>query len=120
METKDILLVDDCVDQLQLLSMMLESQGFEVTAVPSGDKALELLEKNAYRMIITDFNMPGMNGIELAARVTRRHAGTRIVMVTADRFQGIINGAASAGITKIFSKPVDFRRLVATIRSSLA
>jgi two-component system response regulator HydG len=120
METKDILLVDDCVDQLHLLSLILESQGFDATAASNGFKALELLKKNEYRMMITDFNMPKMNGIELAARVRKQHPGTRVVLVTADAFPGIIDRALRAGISEILSKPIDFRRLVATIRSSLS
>jgi DNA-binding NtrC family response regulator len=110
MGTKDILLVDDCVDQLHLLSVILESQGFDVTAASNGARALELLENNEYRMMITDFHMPGMNGIELAARVGKRHPGTRVVLVTADAFQGTISGSVSAAIYKIFTKPLDFRR----------
>jgi CheY-like chemotaxis protein len=98
MGTKDILLVDDCVDQLHLLSLILESQGFDVTAASNGFKALELLENNEYRVMITDFNMPNMNGIELAARVRQQHPGSRVVLVTADAFSGIIDRAVSTGI----------------------
>jgi len=119
MGTKDILLVDDCVDLLHILSMILESQGFDVTAASNGFKALELLKNNEYRMMITDFNMPKMNGIELAVRVRKQHPGTRVVLVTADAFLGVIDRAVSVGINEIFTKPVDIRRLVATIRSSL-
>ena len=118
MGTKEIRLVDDCVDQLHLLSLILESQGFDVTAASNGFKALELLKNNEYRMMITDFNMPKMNGIELAARVRKQHPGTRVVMVTGD--PEIIGRAVSAGIYEILSKPFDYRRLVATIRSSLS
>jgi len=120
MGTKDILLVDDCVDQLHLLSLILESQGFDVTAASNGFKALEQLKNYEYRMMITDFNMPEMNGIELATRVRKQHPGTRVVLVTADASQAIIDGDVGAGIFEIFFKPIDFRRLVATIRSSLS
>jgi len=119
MGTKDILLVDDCVDQLQLLSVILESQGFDVTAAPNAFKALQLLKNNEYRIVITDFNMPNMNGIELAARVGKQHPGTRVVLVTADASPGIIEKAVSAGICEMLSKPIDVKRLVATVRSSL-
>jgi two-component system response regulator PilR (NtrC family) len=108
------------VDQLHLLSVILESQGFDVTAASNGLKALELLKNNEYRMMITDLNMPKMNGIELAAQVKKQHPDTRVVLVTADAFPGIIGKAVSAGIYEILSKPLDFRRLVATIRSSLS
>jgi hypothetical protein len=52
MGTEDILLVDDSVSQLHLLSMLPESEGFDVTAVSDGFKALEVLRNNKFRIII--------------------------------------------------------------------
>jgi len=120
MGTKDILLVDDCENQLHLLSVILESQGFDVTAAGSGFKALELLKDNQYRVVITDYEMPGMNGIELATRVGQQHPGTGIVLVTAYAFPGVIEKAVGAGISALFSKPIDFRRLMEILRSALS
>ena len=120
MATKDILLVDDCAVQLRLLSMILESRGFKVSAASDGFKALELLERDQYRVMITDFNMPGMNGIELAARVRNEHPATRVVLVTANAIPVIIQGAASAGISEIFSKLTDIETLLDSIRSALS
>jgi CheY-like chemotaxis protein len=118
--TKDILLVDDDTSQLQLLSLLLESEGFDVTAASNGMTALELLGNTRFRMIITDFNMPGMNGIELAARVRKLYSDTDVVMVTADSFRDFFEEALNAGINRIYKKPVNLKRLVASIRSSLS
>jgi CheY-like chemotaxis protein len=117
MGTKNILLVDDSATQLHLLSNLLRSEGFDVTAVSDGFKALEVLKTGTFRAMITDFQMPGMNGIELAALVNKQHDATRVVLVTASTLTGIIDEAASAGVFMIFSKPIDLKRLVAAIRS---
>jgi len=118
--TKDILLVDDDRGQLHLLGMHLESEGFDVTAVLNGNKALEVLGDTRFRLIITGFNMPGMNGIELAARARKLYSDTDVVLVTAGIFLELIDNALNAGITRIFKKPVNLKRLVASIRFSLS
>ncbi|HTP64954.1 MAG TPA: response regulator [Geobacteraceae bacterium] len=120
MRTRDILLVDDCAHQLQLLSILLESKGFDVTAASNGVKALDTLKQNRFRMMITDLNMPGMNGIQLAAHVKDLHRNTHIILVTtATLLLETREAAVTAGITKIFRKPVNLNALVESIRSSL-
>lgn len=118
--TKDILVVDDDTSQRHLLSMLLESEGFDVTAASNGMRALELLRNTRFRIIITDFNMPGINGIELAVRVRREYSGTHVVLVTADTAVEFFDEAVNAGISRIFNKPINLKRLVASIRSSLS
>lgn len=118
--TKDILVVDDDTSQRHLLSMLLESEGFDVTAASNGMRALELLRNTRFRIIITDFNMPGINGIELAVRVRREYSGTHVVLVTANTAVEFFDEAVNAGIPRIFNTPSNLKRLVASIRSSLS
>ena len=117
--TSDILLVDDDITTLHLLRTILESKGFAVTAASGGVMALETLTHNQFKMIITDFNMPGMNGVELAVRVKERHSDMHVFMLTASSMTDVVEAAAHAGISQIFAKPVDLRRLVAAVSSSL-
>lgn len=119
MKTKDILLVDDDIDYLYLLGMLLKTEGFEVTTVSDGFKALEVLRNNKIRIVITDFNMPEMDGIELAARVREQYPGTHVVLVTGKKLSEIVEAAAKAGISEMFSKPVELQRFLAVIMSLL-
>jgi DNA-binding response OmpR family regulator len=119
MRTGDILVVDDDIGCLQMLSLFLESEGFDVTATSDGAKALEILENNKFKMIITDFNMPAMNGVELAIKVRERHSGTPIVLLTGSEISAVIEEAVSAGISEIFCKPLHLKRLTTAIRSLL-
>ena len=119
MKTKDILLVDDDIMYLHLLSTFLQFEGFDVIAVTDGFKALEVLRNNKIRMVITDFDMPEMSGIELAVRVKEQHSGTHVVLVTAGDLTKIVEAAANAGISEIFSKPIELQRFLTVIRSSL-
>ena len=106
--------------QKPLCSLLLESEGFDVTAASNGNEALQVLKDTKFRMVITDFHMPGMNGIELAARARKLHSDTHVVLLTADPFLEFYDEAVTAGISGIFKKPVNLKKLVASIRSSLS
>jgi len=119
MKTKDILLVDDDIDYLHLLSILLKSEGFDVSATSDGIKALETLKHNKFKMMITDFNMPEINGVELATKVKEQCSDMRIVLATGENLSEIAEAAANAGISEMFSKPVELPRFLSVIRSSL-
>lgn len=119
MKTKDILLVDDDIDCLHHLSMFLEFQGFEVSTASGGINALETLHQHKFRMMITDFNMPDINGVELAAKAKELHSEMHIVLATGKNLHEIGEAAASAGISELISKPIELRKFLAIVRSLL-
>ena len=119
MKKKDILLVGDDIDYLYLLSMLLKSEGFDVSITSDGIKALETLKQNKFKVMITDFNMPEMNGVELATKVKELSLDIRIVLVTGGDLSKIVEAAANAGISEMFSKPIELQGFLAVIRSSL-
>lgn len=115
MITRDILVVDDDIAYLYLFSLFLKSEGFDVAAAQDGIKALGTMENCNFRIVITDFNMPEMNGLDLAIKVRERHPETRVVLVTADDLPELLKVAVDTGIIEIFSKPVDLKKLVKTV-----
>lgn len=119
MKAKDILLVDDDIYYLHLLSMLLKSEGFDVSTTSDGIKALETLKHNKFRMMITDFKMPKMNGVELATKAKEQRSDMHIALATGEYLSEIAEAAANAGISELFSKPIDVQRFLAVIRSSL-
>jgi len=119
MKTKDILLVDDDIYYLHLLSMLLKYEGFNVSTASGGINALETLKHNKFKMMITDFNMPEINGVELATKVKEQCSDMRIVLATGRNLSDIAEAAANAGISELFSKPLELRRFLAIIRSLL-
>lgn len=119
MDTRNILVVDDDITCLLFYRLLLESKGFGVATASDGIKALEMLENHAFRLVVTDFNMPQMSGLELAVKVREQHPEIDVVMVTAEEPSALIGEASEAGISRIFSKPVNSKSFVTTIRSSL-
>ena len=60
-----ILVVDDEITSITILKKVLEDAGHRVTTVSEGNKALEKIREFKYDILLTDFNMPRMNGVEL-------------------------------------------------------
>lgn len=119
MKKRAILLVDDDACYLHLLSSILRLERFDVVAASHGFGALELLENESIGLLITDFDMPGMNGLELATCAREHYPDMTIFMVTASTLPDVVNGAISAGISNVFFKPLDMNGFVAAIRSAL-
>lgn len=80
---KAILFVDDHQVLARLSCEILETQGYRAEPAFSGADALEKLDRKTFDVLVTDYRMEGMNGLELAQRVHEGHPGLPIIMVTA-------------------------------------
>ena len=79
---KKILVVDDNELVRIGLTQMLSRLGYEVVATDNGEKGLDLFLKNRFDLVITDFEMPGMNGIDLAGHIKQRSPITPVILMT--------------------------------------
>jgi YesN/AraC family two-component response regulator len=77
-----ILLVDDDPFILEGIGADLESQGFKITEASSGDKALDLLEKNNYDIVITDLVMENIDGIQVLKKTKSLQPETMVIILT--------------------------------------
>lgn len=77
-----ILLVDDNKFGLAARKALLEEQGYEVTTAMEGLEALERFTGTAYDIVITDYKMPGMNGLELIGHIRRLAPTTPVVLIS--------------------------------------
>lgn len=119
MKTRDILVVDDDTISLLFFRLLLESQGFDVATAPDGTSALEAFESSDFRLMITYFNMPNMDGLELTAKVREQHPNIGVVLITGDGWPNIGGAATEAGISRTFSKPVNSKTFVTAIQTLL-
>lgn len=115
-----VLYVDDDACMRELLVDVFEEMQVSGHVVASGEAALELLESRelSFHLLITDHQMPGMLGTELAARVLERLPAMPVVLVTAYRDQVVEQ--ASAGVFRVLDKPVSFTVLQRTVAEALA
>lgn len=103
-----ILIVDDMQTMRRLLKSALNDLGYaNVVDAESGAAALELLESGDFKLLITDWNMPGMEGIDVlkAVRANDKLQGLPVLMVTAEAKKEQILEAAEAGVNGYVVKP---------------
>lgn len=116
MKTSRILLVDDDASSLATLSLILESESVEIASAAHGGEAVERLKETHCDMIITDFHMPGTNGIELAMKARELQPGIPVILITCEIVPDLVEAAATAGISRILSKPINKVRLFEVIQ----
>ena len=121
MVTGRILVVDDNVSNLDLLSRRLARDGHVVEGCESGEAALHLLESGRFDLILLDLIMPGVNGIDVLRHV-RSNEATRLVPVIMISAMEEVDGAVrciEAGADDFLSKPLDPILLRARINAAL-
>ena len=118
---KKILIVDDSKAIRQSISYVLEQNGYQVAEAEDGLDALERLEAAPVDLIITDVNMPNMNGIELieAVRADTRAAAVPILVLTTESGSSVLEKGKAAGASGWIVKPFSTDKLVAAVSKVL-
>ncbi|APW66409.1 two-component system response regulator [Poseidonibacter parvus] len=105
-----ILIVDDSSTMRRIIGNVVMQLGFkkeEFDEAEDGVKAWKLLEESQYDVILTDWNMPNMNGLELVqkTRAGGAHMKTPIIMITTEGGKGEVITALKAGVNNYIVKP---------------
>jgi CheY-like chemotaxis protein len=118
-----LLAEDNAVNQ-RLASRLLEKRGHQVAVTASGREALEMLEKEAFDLVLMDVQMPDMDGLQATALIREREAAngvrTPIVALTAYSMKGDRERCLAAGMDGYITKPVDAAELIAVVESIAA
>lgn len=117
-----ILAIDDQLTIRELVSAILKPHGHQVDTAEDGLKALKLAGGNQYDLVISDVNMPNMNGIAFVGKV--RHFPhmkyVPILMLTTERGDDVKATARNMGATGWLTKPFDSHRLSNAVKKLLA
>jgi len=114
---KRILVADDEAHILHIVSMKLRNAGFEVITALDGEEALELCKAEKPDLLIIDYQMPFMSGLELCKEL-RAHEETKAipaVMLTARGFDIEPAEMIDAGISAVFAKPFSPREILQAV-----
>ena len=116
--TKRILTIDDSKTIRDMLRMTLVDAGFEVLQAEDGQEGCDVMDKETVDLVITDINMPRMNGYDVVRNLRARPElkGLPILVLTTESDTDKKNLAREAGATGWMVKPFDPDRLVATVR----
>jgi len=111
MTAKKILVVDNEEDQLDMMGSLLDRMGYQVVLVQDPDKALNLIRKDRFSLVITDLTMPGTDGMELCEQIKSTMPETTVYM-----FSGYVDlyepeKIKRAGFDGYLQKPIDVAQL---------
>lgn len=108
-----ILLVEDAVEQALLLRRMLEGVGdVDVVVSQDGNHAATLVRDQAFDLLVTDLNLPGLDGFELTRLAKTLHPGLPVLAVTGYTNPGYVDEAYRAGVDDVMFKPLEQADLV--------
>ncbi|MCY7345966.1 MAG: sigma-54 dependent transcriptional regulator [Pyrinomonadaceae bacterium] len=116
---KKALVIDDDVSTLELMKFQLEAEGFEVVTVERGQEGLKLVEENLFDIILTDLNLPDLDGIEMVRRCKEIAPDTEIIMITGYGSTEKTIEATKAGAFHYVEKPVEFEELLLLIEKAI-
>ncbi|HMJ13996.1 MAG TPA: sigma-54 dependent transcriptional regulator [Polyangiaceae bacterium] len=118
MNTTRVMVIEDDEDLRFLLERMLRARGHAVASFPGAQQALRTLESQDFDTIVTDWRMPGMDGLELCAKVKESHPHIGMVLVSAYGDLTCAVEAMRLGVSDFITKPVQVDELENAIARS--
>jgi len=118
---KKILVVDDDQDVLELISVLLSSEGYEITSANCGNSALKLFASapENFDLVITDYMMPNFSGLELARGIQGLNSSTPILLCTGYIDEVPKDKVSKLGVKQVIEKPFSSAYFREIIRSFL-
>ena len=114
-----ILLVDDAAAVIAVGQEMLEQAGYQVETALSGSEALLRFAEQRYDLVVTDYSMPGMNGVELGEKIQQLGRATPMVLLTGVELEADAGQLQQSGVQTILRKPVAQRDLQQVVNALL-
>lgn len=115
----NILWADDEIDMLKPHIIFLEQKGYVVTAVKSGNEALDKMENEHFDLIFLDENMPGLSGLETLTQMKITKPHIPVVMITKNEAESIMEEAIGSKIADYLIKPVNPNQILLSIKKNM-
>ena len=118
-DPRSILVVDDNEDIRNLLSLVLQKEGYEVFLAPNGSEALEIVKNNKLDLVLLDVMMPGLSGLEVLSTIraskVQKICSLPVMMITAASTVSDIDAAVEIGASSYIIKPFRNENLIAKV-----
>lgn len=120
MSRASVLVVDDDSSIRQVMQELLGEEGYAVRLAANGRHALEQIEAQVPSLLVTDYEMPEIDGERLVERVRVRHPLMPILMITSRFVSDVRREAERLGVSAYLYKPLDLEVLLGRISAALA
>ena len=118
--TDRVLIVDDDRAMCEMLASQLNKRGFEATFHTASRDALDAVSKESFDAVVTDYHMPGMNGIELSERIGANRPDVPVIVITSFGSMETAIAALRVGAYDFITKPFETEVLVHSIRRAIS
>lgn len=115
--TGHILIVEDDPDLAENLVEILEGLGWQAESVSCAEQGISRLREQAFDGVITDFRLPGLNGVELIRELRESGVAVPVVVMSALLDEKAADTAQRAGALDVLSKPIDLQRLFSLVEA---
>ncbi len=119
MATSRIMVIDDEKIVGDMAKLSLEQEGYSVETFLNAEPALKRLEAEKFDVVVTDYKMKGIDGMEVLKTVKERYPSTHVIMITAFANLDAAIEALRQDVHDFFPKPVKIKELKASIRRAL-
>jgi CheY-like chemotaxis protein len=117
--SRKALVVDDEESVADILSQMILFMGFNVTVAGSGREALRLIKRDSFDVLLTDLDMPGMDGWTLARHAKETSPRTLVILVTGNGKQSVLEKMKDSWVDLALFKPFRFKDIEKAIQEML-
>lgn len=114
-----ILVVDDEPRICHLILEVLVQEGYTVDVSFSGTDALQMIKKYNYHLLITDIEMPGIDGLELIQKVKKQNSDIRAIVITGNSIADVVTWSLRYGIDNHVKKPFNIIELKKVVKQTL-
>jgi len=117
-----ILVVEDDHVAIDILGLMIKKKfpDFEIHTAENGLKGLELFKRYRPDIVLTDINMPEMNGMDMAAEIRSMDPGTKFIVLTAYNDLAFFEKFKEIGFVAYILKPIEFKKLFVAIEKCIS
>jgi DNA-binding NtrC family response regulator len=120
MPSSKIMVIDDEKIVGDMAKLSLEQDGYHVETFLNAEPALKRLEQERFDVVVTDYKMKGIDGMEVLKAVKDRYPATQVIMITAFANLDAAIEALRGDVHDFFPKPVKLKELKASIKRALA
>ncbi|HFQ89437.1 MAG TPA: response regulator [Desulfobulbus sp.] len=115
----NIMVIDDEKIVGRMAQLSLEKEGYHVEIFTDGESALKRFKEKFFHVVVTDFKMKGIDGLEVLRTVKRLHPETAVIMITAFANLDVAVEALRDDVHDFFPKPVKIKEVKASIERAL-
>jgi DNA-binding NtrC family response regulator len=115
LKTMKILLVDDDEWIRDSLRIFFEAEGCHIVALETAEEAMEELDCQDYDIIITDYRLPGMDGVAFFKQIQNSHPDSIKILITAYKSDVVVSEAKKAGVQHLIAKPFTSETIEASL-----